>query len=168
MTMTRGEDDDEDVDDDVDDDDYDDDDDDDDGHDYDDDNTYVPSPLYETLVSTFIHIHESQCYYLTDQPVVYNLSIAFNIHVYLAGFLITLSRNGPFASNSFFRPKTVSKVAIIKTKRATIAFFSSPPFLLLALSFSPFLFLRNYEFGASRTLETCLLTLFHSNDCKFI
>ena len=40
-----------------------------------------------------------------------------------------------------------SKVAIIKTKlkSATIAFFSSPPFLLLALSFSPFLFLRYYD-----------------------
>ena len=44
----------------------------------------------------------------------------------------------------------VSKVAIIKTKSATIAFFSSPPFLLLTLSFSPFLFLRYYDFGASR------------------
>ena len=32
-----------------------------------------------------------------------------------------------------------SKVAIMKTKIATIAFFSSPPFFLLALSFSPFL-----------------------------
>ena len=34
------------------------------------------------------------------------------------------------------------KVAIIKTKSAAIAFFSSPPFLLLALSLFPFLFLR--------------------------
>ena len=31
------------------------------------------------------------------------------------------------------------KVAIIKTKSATVAFFSSPPFFLLALSFSPLL-----------------------------
>ena len=59
------------------------------------------------------------------------------------------------------------KVAIIKTKSAIIACFSSPSFLLLALSFSPFLFLRYYDFGASRAYETCLLTLFHSNDCKF-
>ena len=36
----------------------------------------------------------------------------------------------------------ISKVAIIKTESATIAFFSSPPFFLPALSFSPFLFLR--------------------------
>ena len=72
------------------------------------------------------------------------------IYIYLAGFLKTSSPNGPFASNSFFRPKTISKVAIIKTKSATIAFFSSPPFLLLALPLSPFLFLRNCDFEASR------------------
>ena len=37
----------------------------------------------------------------------------------------------------FFRAKTIFKVAIIKTKSAIIAFFSSPPFFLLALfSFS--------------------------------
>ena len=53
-------------------------------------------------------------------------------------------------------------VAIIKTKSATIV-----SFLLLALSFSPFLFLRYYDFGASRAQETCLLTLFQANDCKF-
>ena len=52
-------------------------------------------------------------------------------NIYLAGFLITLSPNGPFAS---------AKVAIVKTKNATIAFFS----------FSPFLFLRYYDFGASQ------------------
>ena len=39
----------------------------------------------------------------------------------------------------FFRAKTISKVAIMKTKSATMAFFSSTPFFLLALSFSPFL-----------------------------
>ena len=61
----------------------------------------------------------------------------------LAGALTTLSSNGAFASNSLIIwPKTVSKVAIIKTKSAAIAFFSSPPFLLLALS--AFLFLRYY------------------------
>ena len=42
-----------------------------------------------------------------------------------------------------------NRVAVIKTKSATIAFFSSPPFLLLALSLSPFLFLHCYDFGAS-------------------
>ena len=44
-----------------------------------------------------------------------------------------------FCVQQFFRPK-ISKVANIKTKSATIAFFSSPTFFLLALSFylSPF------------------------------
>ena len=41
-------------------------------------------------------------------------------------------------------------VAIIKPKSAAIAFFSSPPFLFLALSFSLFLFLRYCDFGALR------------------
>ena len=53
------------------------------------------------------------------------------MYICLAGFLITLSPNGSFVSNSFFRPKTISKVAIIKTKSATIAFF-----FLFLLSFS--------------------------------
>ena len=53
--------------------------------------------------------------------------------------------------NLNLRPTVFSaKVAIIKTKSATIAFFSSPPFLLLAHSFSPFLFLCYRDFGASR------------------
>ena len=41
-----------------------------------------------------------------------------------------------------------SKVVIIKTKSVTIAFLSSPPFPLLAISFSPFLLLRYCDFGA--------------------
>ena len=50
---------------------------------------------------------------------------------------------GLFASNSFvFFFGQISKVAILKTKIAAIAFFFSSPFFLLALSFSPFLFLR--------------------------
>jgi len=61
----------------------------------------------------------------------------------------------------------ISKVAIMKTKSATIAFFSSPPFLLLNLSLSPFLFLRYCDFGPSRASETCLLQPFNSNTCKF-
>ena len=42
----------------------------------------------------------------------------------------------------FFGQKSNSKVAVIKTKSATTAFFSSPPLFLLALSFSSFIFLR--------------------------
>ena len=53
-----------------------------------------------------------------------------------------LPPNGPFASNSNFRPKIISKVAIIKTKSKTIAFF-----FLLLLSFSSlFLFLLSFSF----------------------
>ena len=73
------------------------------------------------------------------------LCLAENYVYMFTGFLITLSPNGPLVSN---------KVAIIKTKKATIAIFSSPPFLLLALSFSPFLFLRYYDFSASRAKGT--------------
>ena len=45
------------------------------------------------------------------------------MYVCLAGFLRTLSPNGPFAPNSFFRPKTISKVAIIKTRVKPLFFF---------------------------------------------
>ena len=40
----------------------------------------------------------------------------------------------------------ISKEAILKTKNATIAFLSSPPFLIFALSLSPLLFLRYCDF----------------------
>ena len=64
-------------------------------------------------------------------------------NIILAGFLITVSPYRPFASNSFFfRPKAISKVAIIKTKSATFAFL-----FLLLLSFSSlFLFLLSFFF----------------------
>ena len=54
----------------------------------------------------------------------------------LAGFFKTLPWNGPFASNSFF------KVAIIKTKSATVIVFS----LLLLSSSSLLLFLLSFFF----------------------
>ena len=62
-----------------------------------------------------------------------------------------------FRPTVFFRPKTISKVVIIKTESATIAFFSSPPFLLVALFLISFCFvtvilellgLRNRPFDA--------------------
>ena len=59
--------------------------------------------------------------------------------VVLTGFLKTSSPNGPFASNGVFRlktTKTVSKVAIIKTKRAAISFFLFSSVFLFLLSFS--------------------------------
>ena len=73
--------------------------------------------------------------YLVKSVTSLLLFLSICLNVLLAGFLKTLSQNGPFASNSLFRPKTISNVAIIKTKSTTFAFFSSPPFLLLALSF---------------------------------
>ena len=55
-----------------------------------------------------------------------------------------------------------------KTKSEAIAFFfSSPPFLLLAPSLSPLLFLRYCDFGAYRAQETWLLRPFHSKGGKF-
>ena len=63
--------------------------------------------------------------------------LSFPSPLCLAGFLKTLPPNGPIVSNSFF----FSKIAIIEARSAIIAFFSSPPFFLLALSFffsSPF------------------------------
>ena len=53
------------------------------------------------------------------------------------------------------------KVAIIKTKSAAIAFFSSPPFLLLALSLFPFLFLRVcFSFSVDVLVSAPLLLAF--------
>ena len=85
---------------------------------------------------------------ISGGPIIRSLRYK-RLSLNLAGFLKTLSPDGPFASNRFLRQK-LSKVAIIKTESATIAFFSSPPFLLLALSFSPFLFLRYCDFRASQ------------------
>ena len=48
-----------------------------------------------------------------------------------------------------------------------LLFFSSPPFHLLALSFSPFLSLGYCDFGASRAQETCLLTPFTQMNANF-
>ena len=71
-----------------------------------------------------------------------------------------------FRPTVFFRQKTISKVAIIRTKSATIAFLSSTPPFLFALSFLLFFSLLSAirAYGAQKT---CLLTPFHSNDCKF-
>ena len=53
-------------------------------------------------------------------------------NVYQAGFLKTLPPLLPSSGSSVFRLETIFKVANIKTKSATIAFFSYPPFFLLA------------------------------------
>ena len=71
--------------------------------------------------------------------------LSFLSPVCLAGFLKTLPPNGPFVSNSHW---------------ATIAFFSSTTFYLLALSFSPFLFLRQCDFGDYRPKKPAFWGLF--------
>ena len=69
------------------------------------------------------------------------LTSDYYLTLYLAGCLKTFLPNRLLPSNRFFRPKTLQS-SHYKPKSATIAFFSSPPFVLLALSFSPFLFPR--------------------------
>ena len=92
-----------------------------------------------------------RCYTSPLKSILGSGSFSLVCLICLAGFLRTLSPSGPFTSDSVFWPKTNFKVAIIKTKSATIAFFfRSVPFLLLAPAFSPFLFLRYCDFGASR------------------
>ena len=80
---------------------------------------------------------------LTNIREIFNLKVK---HIYLnlclAGFLKKLPPDRSLPSNSSFFFS--AKVAIIKNKSATIAFFSSPPFFFLTFSFSPF-----FSFAAS-------------------
>ena len=70
-----------------------------------------------------------------------------------AEFLTTLSPNGPFVSNSFFRRKTIFKVAIIKL-RVQLLLFPSPRSLFFSFPFPslPWIWsfsdLRNLPFDA--------------------
>ena len=71
------------------------------------------------------------------------VSATIVVLLHLAGFLKTYSPKGPVSSNSFPRPKIFSKVAIIKTKNAAIAFFLFSSFpSLRSFFFPPFLFLH--------------------------
>ena len=89
--------------------------------------------IHSRTVASFLNLHfiREELYNWSDgaQKPLYG-------DIYLAGVLKTLLPNRLLPSNSFFRTKTISKVAIIKTKSATIAFFSSPPFFLPAFFFS--------------------------------
>ena len=69
-------------------------------------------------------------------------SSCLNSLISLAEFLKTLPPNIPLPSNSYFLAKT-SPISQVTTD---LFFFSSPSFFLLALSFSPFLFLRWCDF----------------------
>ena len=100
------------------------------------------------------------------------LCLKFSCMYSLPGFFNTLLPKGSFASNIFFTGSHC-KVAIVKTKGATVAFFSSHPFPLLALSFSPLLFFCHCAFGtwSTKTSQSAaayyLLWLFteHSEMC---
>ena len=70
---------------------------------------------------------------------IYNIN---KLNIYLAGFLETLSANGPFPSNSFFSVKNYLQIATIKTAKTATIVSSLLLFPLLILSFSPFLFFR--------------------------
>ena len=72
--------------------------------------------------------------------VLWNPSHHFDVH--LAGFCKTFQPNGPLPSRILSAAKN-SKVAIIKTKSATIPFFSSRP---LSSSLFPFLLSSFREF----------------------
>ena len=92
-----------------------------------------------------------------DWNFLYNYSRLF-------GFLITLSPNGPFASNSFFRPKTISRVAIIKTKSAAIVFFfSSPRSFFFSFPFSVFVTVIFELLGLKKLAFWRLLTQMTAN-----
>ena len=70
-------------------------------------------------------------------------TVLFNIRFISSRIFENVTPNKPFASNSFYRPTTISRGVILKTKNATIAFslvtsflpprsfFSSFPFRLL-------------------------------------
>ena len=75
-----------------------------------------------------------------------------NIHCISSQIFENITIKWTFCVQQFFfsGQKLPPKKAIIKTKSVTIAFFSSSPFLLLALSFPPFLFLHYCDFGAYR------------------
>ena len=74
--------------------------------------------------------------------------------------LKTLPPNGPFVPNNFFRPRTICKVAIIKTTSAILLFFFSsflpPCFFLFSFPFPSLVWFWILS------KQTCLLTPFHS------
>ena len=95
----------------------------------------------------FYHFQQNTEIVWCDSSKPVSATIVVLLH--LAGFLKTVSPNGPVSSNCVSRAKIISKVAMMKTTSAAMLF----ALLLLSLSslsFSPFLFLRYCDFGASR------------------
>ena len=115
------------------------------------DSTWLTPPGYEELGGEFEAIRNGGIFWINNSRnfwIKLSTDLFRNGSPFLYSFvcistriLKTLSPNGPFASNSFFRPKTISKVAITeKLRMQPLPFFSSHRFLLLAPSFSPFPF----------------------------
>ena len=89
--------------------------------------------------SFFYHFQQNTEIVWCDSSKPVSATIVVLLH--LAGFLKTLSPNGPVSSNCVSRPKIISKVAMMKTTSAAMLF------ALLLLSFSSlFLFLLSFSF----------------------
>ena len=72
-----------------------------------------------------------------------------------------------FRSKVFFSAKNYLQSSHYKKNNsATIAFFSSPPFFLPALSFSPFLSFVSVIFELITSKKPAVSTPFYSNGCK--
>lgn len=118
--------------------------------------------LIYLLIHFFYHFQQNTEIVWCDSSKPVSATIVVLLH--LAGFLKTVSPNGPVSSNCVSRPKIISKVAMMKTTSAAMLF----PLLLLSLS-SLFLFLLSFfslrycDFRASRAHETCLLTQMTAN-----
>ena len=110
------------------------------------DTIWSTPPGYEELGGEFEAIKNGGIFWINNSS---NFWIKLRIDLFRNGgpfiysfvcissqILKTLSPNGPFASNTFFRPKTISKVPIIRMQPLLFS-------LLLALSF---LFLLSFSF----------------------
>ena len=95
--------------------------------------------LIYLLIHFFYHFQQNTETVWCDSSKPVSATIVVLLH--LAGFLKTLSPNGPVSSNCVSRPKIISKVAMMKTTSAAMLF------ALLLLSFSSlFLFLLSFSF----------------------
>ena len=95
-------------------------------------------PIWKRTTQTLLYVKsKKKPHSLTTHYLCIRENDNSKIYMYLAVFLKMLPPGGPFRSNSFFRPKTMSKVAFKKTKSAThfslLLLSSSSLFLSLLL-----------------------------------
>ena len=102
--------------------------------------------------------HWELLYPAIQRGTVYHIDVLFPLH--------DCRYNLP-CSVKFFSAKNYLQSSHYETKSATIDFFSSPPFLLLALSFSPLFFFVTVILELLGLKKPPFLTLFHPNDCKY-